>query len=172
MYIIFCQNFSDKNMFFRHLKKKNIYCSQDYSEHTQSCTVRKGNPFHGPFAQLSCVFYHYFIICECSHASPNKAIVMNLWLYDLNSFSRRCFNNHTFCHVNVAFLAPAIENRQGAWPLWNFWPSWCFGDLNNILKPWPIILEHLLQTEPINSSQTKLCVLFIPMKYRGKKPAS
>ena len=169
MYIIFCQNFSDKNMFFRHFKKK-----KHVAETIQNVpkVLRKGNPFHGPFAQLSCVFYHYFIICECSHASQNQAIVMNLWLYDLNSFSRRCFNNHTFCHVNVAFLAPAIENRQGAWPLWNFWPSWCFGDLNNILKPWPIILEHLLQTEPINSSQTKLRVLFIPMKYRGKKPAS
>ena len=48
VYMNFRQNFSQKKKIFRHFRKK--------IAETVNCIpkgLRKGNPFHGPFAQLS-----------------------------------------------------------------------------------------------------------------------
>ena len=49
VYIFFRQNFSDKTISFRHFRKKTLAETVHYIPKG----LRKGNPFHGPFAQLS-----------------------------------------------------------------------------------------------------------------------
>ena len=51
VYMNFRQNFSQNKIYFRHFRKKTL-------AETVNCIpkgLRKGNPFHGPFAQLSCI---------------------------------------------------------------------------------------------------------------------
>ena len=58
VYINFRQNFSQKKKIFRHFRKKIL-------AETINCIpkgLRKGNPFYGPFAQLSIIFGLIFII--------------------------------------------------------------------------------------------------------------
>ena len=60
VYMNFRQNFSQKKKIFRHFRKKTL-------AETANCIpkgLRKGNPFQGPFAQLSHVNsekYNYFL---------------------------------------------------------------------------------------------------------------
>ena len=45
MYIIFCQNFSDKNMFFRHLKKKSFTVAKTIQNIPKVLLYVKETPF-------------------------------------------------------------------------------------------------------------------------------
>ena len=79
MYIIFCQNFCDKNMFFRHFKQKT--CSRDYSERTQSPTQRK--PLSWTFrSTLMCILslFHNMWMLTCLSKSSYRYESMTLRL--------------------------------------------------------------------------------------------
>ena len=58
VYMNFCQNFSRKKKYFRHFRKKTVAETVHYIPKG----LRKGNPSHGPFAQLS---YIYVIFYAC-----------------------------------------------------------------------------------------------------------
>ena len=53
----FRQNFSQKKKIFRHFRKKTLAETVQYIPKG----LRKGNPFHGPFAQLSYIHMIYNI---------------------------------------------------------------------------------------------------------------
>ena len=63
---------------FRHFKRKKNF-SRDYSLHTQSSMpLCKGNPFHGPFAQLSHRNHENSIL-------PHRSSSIQVWLQPLPS---------------------------------------------------------------------------------------
>ena len=91
VYMNFRQNFSQKKKYFRHFRKKTL-------AETVNCIpkgLRKGNPFHGPFAQLS----YTFTVSTGVGCCPQPAIMYLMTLVHFCSCVFRFLNYNILCSM-------------------------------------------------------------------------